>query len=258
VRRAAGLGTFNVTTSRPPKLRSYHRSGRGSHFDRISGRLMPGYDCPPRTVIARFHVHPESRRGDMFKARSWRRRASTRMLQGLSRHAVARPLILSASLLGAMMLAPAIMESGALAQNGRIFQFTGAPCNAAACPGWQMLDNNPASVRIATAGNGGPSRRVYQLHNDGRIFRFNGPPCNGESCPGWEVLANMSGTLALAAGGGELYQLHNDGRIFQWTGIACGSASCPGWQMLDNNPATVRIAAGNAGLYQLHNDGRIF
>src|SRR5262249_59026571 len=41
VRRAAGLGTFNVTTSRPPQLRSYHRSGRGSHFARTRRRLPP-------------------------------------------------------------------------------------------------------------------------------------------------------------------------------------------------------------------------
>src|SRR5262249_21719526 len=157
--------------------------------------------------------------------------------RGQRRQAVARPFVLSASLFAAMMLAPAIVETGAQAQNGRIFQFNGPPCNAVSCPGWQMLDNNPASVRIASSGNGGPPGRVYQLHRDGRIFRFNGPPCNGEFCPGWQMLDNTPAIIAIAAFGrvnapDEVIQLHSSGHIFKFTGMPCNGESCHGWQML--------------------------
>ena len=44
------------------------------------------------------------------------------------------------------------------------------------CPGWQLLDNNAATVRISAS-----SRHLYQLHNSGRIWRSTGAACSGES-----------------------------------------------------------------------------
>lgn len=137
--------------------------------------------------------------------------------------------------------------------NGSIWRFTGTPCSGSSCPGWQRLDNNPASVRIAAGGSS-----LYQLHNSGRIWRFTGVPCAGASCPGWELLDTNPATIGIWADGSSLYQLHNNGRIWRYTGRPCVGASCPGWEMLDNNPATLALTAGGGKLYQLHNTGRIW
>jgi hypothetical protein len=145
--------------------------------------------------------------------------------------------------------------SGTLYQlhnTGRIWRATGVACGST-CPGWQMLDNNPASVAI-TAG----ASALYQLHNTGRIWRYTGTPCSGASCPGWQMLDNNPASKAIVAADGALYQLHNTGRIWRYTGTPCAGTSCPGWQLLDNNPATKAIIASGGVLYQLHNTGRIW
>ena len=129
-----------------------------------------------------------------------------------------------------------------------IWRYTGTPCSGNSCPGWQMLDNNNKTVKIAAFGG------LYQLHNDGMIWKSTGAPCSGSSCPGWQLLDNNTKTVDIAADGGALYQLHNDGMIWRYTGTPCSGNSCPGWQLLDNNPRTTEIAAGGAQLYQLHDD----
>ncbi|GLS19614.1 hypothetical protein GCM10007874_26310 [Labrys miyagiensis] len=137
--------------------------------------------------------------------------------------------------------------------DGRLWQATGSPCAGQNCPGWQMLDNNPATTQLRF-----DRGYAYQLHNNGRIWRATFGPCQGESCPGWEMLDNNTRTQAIATANGQVYQLHVDGRIWRSTGAACQGQSCPGWQMLDNNPRTIAIAAGGGQLYQLHRDGRIW
>lgn len=86
---------------------------------------------------------------------------------------------------------------------GPIWQYTGTPCSGNSCPGWQRLDNNVASVRIAAGDS-----KLYQLDNNGNIWRFTGTTCSGDSCPEWQMLDNNPNTGRLAAGGGKLYQLH--------------------------------------------------
>ncbi len=140
-----------------------------------------------------------------------------------------------------------------LHKNGEIWQYTGIPCSGNSCPGWQKLDNNPATVAIAATVNA-----LYQLHQDGSIWQYTGTPCSGNSCSGWQKLDNNPATVAIAAAGNLLYQLHQDGSIWQYTGTPCSGNSCPGWQKLDNNPATVAIAATVNALYQLHQDGSIW
>jgi V8-like Glu-specific endopeptidase len=136
---------------------------------------------------------------------------------------------------------------------GFVWRYTGTPCSGESCPGWQLLDNNAATLRISAAGN-----NLYQLHNSGRIWRFTGTACSGESCPGWQMLDNNAASIGIVAADNNLYQLHNSGRIWRFTGTACSGESCPGWQMLDNNGATVAIVAAGNNLYQLHNSGRIW
>ena len=137
--------------------------------------------------------------------------------------------------------------------SGKIWRSTGAPCSGSSCPGWQLFDNNVATVRIAAGGT-----RLYQLHNNGRIWQSTGVPCSGSSCPGWTMLDNNAATSAIATDGVQLYQKHSNGRIWRYTGTPCSGSSCPGWQMLDNNPATLAIIADGGQLYQLHNTGRIW
>src|SRR5207253_1221213 len=94
-----------------------------------------------------------------------------------------------------------------------IWRFTGTPCSGTSCPGWQRLDNNTKTARIAASGG-----NLYQLHNDGMIWKSTGAPCNGNSCPGWQLLDNNTKTVAIEPDGGNLYQLHNDGMIWKFTG----------------------------------------
>jgi len=132
-----------------------------------------------------------------------------------------------------------------------IWRYTGTPCSGASCPGWQTLDDNTKTVKIAA------STDLYQLHNDGRIWKSTGEPCATYSCPGWQMLDDNTKTVDIAVDGATLHQLHNDGMIWRYTGAPCSGESCPGWQMLDNNTKTVKIVA-SGGLYQLHNDGKIW
>jgi len=151
---------------------------------------------------------------------------------------------------------PFALSSGMLFQlhgDGRIWAHTGVACSGNACPGWVMLDNNPATKAIAAGGNA-----LYQLHADGKVWRYTGIRCGANTCPGWQMLDNNPATKQIAAGGTSLYQRHADGKIWRSTGAACSGNSCPGWTMLDNNPATVDIVADGTRLYQRHNTGRLW
>lgn len=69
-----------------------------------------------------------------------------------------------------------------LRDNGSIWVYVSPPRCGGAGPGWQPLDNNPRTRRIAA----GP-RSLYQLHDNGAIWRYSGPPwCSGASC--WQLL----------------------------------------------------------------------
>ncbi len=151
---------------------------------------------------------------------------------------------------------PYALATGSLFQvhtDGSIWAHTGTACSGSACPGWVMLDSNPATKSIAAAGTA-----LYQLHADGKVWRYTGVRCGATSCPGWQMLDNNANTAAITAGGSALYQRHKDGKVWRFTGAACSGSSCPGWVMLDNNPATVDFVADGAQLYQLHNTGRIW
>ena len=117
-----------------------------------------------------------------------------------------------------------------------------APCSGASCPGWQMIDNNPATAAIVAG------TALYQLHNTGRIWKAIGAPCTGASCRGWQLFDNNPASIAIYADGAQFYQLHNSGRVWKSTGSPCSGASCPGWQLFDNNAATGRVAAAGGRL----------
>ena len=183
-------------------------------------------------------------------------------------------LICMVVLLGASVSSTAQTPLYQLHKDGKIWRYTGPPCNGSSCPGWQMLDNNLATKAIVADGT-----LLYQLHNNGKIFRFTGTPCSGNNCPGWRMLDNNTATKSIVAANGQLFQLHTSGKIWQFTGTPCNGDNCPGWQMLDNNAMTLAIVAdtvplisnpsahanltvGTIGsgtlLYQLHKNGRIF
>jgi hypothetical protein len=176
---------------------------------------------------------------------------------------------------------------------GSIWTYTGTPCSGTSCTGWQELDDNNESVRIAATGT-----NLYQLWNNGEIWEYTGTPCVSSTCSGWKNLFNNPNTFELVAGGNQKYQLedngklwqyiggtdwrllddnktitsmvaasdgvfelHNNGAVWQFTGTPCTSNSgtdCPGWQQLDNNSATVELTTGLENLYEMHNDGTIW
>ncbi|RMZ89666.1 hypothetical protein DV736_g3107, partial [Chaetothyriales sp. CBS 134916] len=109
--------------------------------------------------------------------------------------------------------------------------------------GWQQLDNNPATKKIVAAGS-----NLYQLHNTGKIWKYTGPPFTG-----WQKLDENVATVDLTASGNTLYQLHNSGKIWLYTGTPI-----TGWKLLDDNPATQKITASGGNLYQLHKTGKIW
>jgi myo-inositol-hexaphosphate 3-phosphohydrolase len=92
--------------------------------------------------------------------------------------------------------------------NGEIWKYTGTPCKAGVCGGWQKLDDNPLATWI-TAGGG----YLYQFHGNGQIWKYTGVPCSGNYCPGWQMLDDNSATIGIAAGGDYLYQFHGPNEI---------------------------------------------
>jgi hypothetical protein len=52
-------------------------------------------------------------------------------------------------------------------RTGRIWKYTGTPCNGNSCPSWQMLDDNAAALSISAGGNS-----LYQLHNTGKVWKY--------------------------------------------------------------------------------------
>jgi hypothetical protein len=134
-----------------------------------------------------------------------------------------------------------------------IWAATGAPCVGSSCPGWQLLDNNPHSARIASS-----STALYQLHDTGEIWRYTGTACAGGACPGWQRIDANPATIGIFADGSELYQLHSTGMIWRYTGTPCTGGTCPGWQPLDNNPATMNLVAAGGQLFQMHRNGEIW
>ncbi len=158
-------------------------------------------------------------------------------------------------------------------RDGSIFRYTGVPY-----AGWELLDNNPDTVKIAVGplhyrpetrsgpfkervspaqwqavdasgalvdiGDHGPW--LYQLHRTGNIYRYTGNPRTG-----WELLDANPDTVDIVADGMRLYQRHRSGRVYRYTGTPR-----TGWELLDSNSDTVKIVAGGGLLYQLHRSGR--
>jgi V8-like Glu-specific endopeptidase len=121
-------------------------------------------------------------------------------------------------------------------------------------PGWQELDDNPATLSIAAGAPLGPlGPSLYQLHSTGAIWRYNGTPMVG-----WELLDTNSATVELATDGSTLYQRHSgSGAIWRYTGVPLF-----GWERVGGNTQTKTIVAArgleNGWLYELHNDGKIW
>ena len=158
---------------------------------------------------------------------------------------------------------------------GKVWQYTGTPCNNENCSGWKMLDNNAATVEIA-AGKGpiiseggkgailnnglrstaiGDAPLLYQLHNTGKIFRYTGTPCNGNSCPGWQMLDNDLRNRRIVAGGETFYRmtirpthLGSVRRLYKFTGAPCVGGTCSSWQLIAGGPM-IKVAANPSEVY---------
>jgi len=122
---------------------------------------------------------------------------------------------------------------------------TGTPCTGNSCPGWEKLDDNENSVRIAGGGS-----NFYQLANTGKIWQYTGPACSGSSCPGWTLLDDNPITLQIAADGSDLYQLLNTGVVQKYTGGV--------WKQLDSDKTIVTIVTSGSNLYELRNTGHVW
>jgi hypothetical protein len=121
-------------------------------------------------------------------------------------------------------------------------------------PGWQELDDNPATVSLAAGAQYTfvkPS--LYQLHSTGAVWRYTGTPMVG-----WELLDTNPATVELATDGVTLYQRHGgSGRIWRYTGTPI-----IGWEHVGGSTMTRSIVATRGSqqgwLYELHGDGKIW
>src|SRR5690349_5996963 len=86
--------------------------------------------------------------------------------------------LMSAAVLAMIMTVWVLVTNGhpAAAANGQIFQLradgtiwesNATPCNASGCPGWSLLDKNPATTSISAGDNS-----VFQMHSDHSIWRW--------------------------------------------------------------------------------------
>jgi hypothetical protein len=73
--------------------------------------------------------------------------------------------------------------------------------------GWQLLDNNPATMQIVADGG-----NLYQLHTNGKIWQYTGTPLTG-----WQQLDSNPATMQIVADGGNLYELYTTGSIWRYT-----------------------------------------
>lgn len=140
--------------------------------------------------------------------------------------------------------------------DGKLWIFTGASCDAAACPGWALIDRNAATAEIVA----GSDNLIYQRHADGKIWVWDTHTrCDEDGCPGWTLIDRNGATRSIAAGAKTLFQLHSDGKLWKWDGhSACDTAGCPGWLLIDRNSATASISASGGMLFQRHADGKLW
>ncbi len=95
-----------------------------------------------------------------------------------------------------------------LRSNGSILRYKTVACDCSgwtcpeSCPGWELLDNNPATKRIVATAD-----KLYQLHQQGALFRYTNIPCDSNGCPGWELLMH-DGVGWVAADGDHVYELN--------------------------------------------------
>jgi hypothetical protein len=140
--------------------------------------------------------------------------------------------------------------------DGKLWKYDGrGQCSDTACPGWLLIDQNPATQDVAD-GFGG----LYQLHQDGQIWRYDGRgQCTNTACPGWTQIDKNAATKAIAGGPSGLFQRHVDGKIWKYDGHGqCTTNLCPGWTLIDKNSNTRDIIAANGTVFQRHQDGKVW
>ncbi len=124
-------------------------------------------------------------------------------------------------------------------RNGYILRWTG--------DSWQLIDDNPNSVEIATT-----LTNVYQRHTNGIVWKWDG------GFRLWhQVDTHLDSDKRLAGSSARLYQLRGNGEIYRCAISGCDAYS--DWEALDDNWNSTAIAgggvAGGSGvLVQLHGE----
>lgn len=151
---------------------------------------------------------------------------------------------------------PAIPGLVQLHSDGNIWQYTGTPCNATSCPGWQHLDNNPATDQIAGISSTDPSSIVQHHSTDGSLWLYTGQPCSGSSCPGWTYIggAPSAKIIIVSETQGRVFVMNTDGSVWELVTFYPNV----NWVERSNSTLNISIAASDNGLFRLQSDGSIY
>ena len=148
-----------------------------------------------------------------------------------------------------------------------LWRFTGEKCKVFFdCPGWLMLDNNPATITIASNDEGAGVDRLYELRSDHSLWQYTGELCEGAICPGWKKIDDDSTTASqelpssivavavsqsVPAAEALVSELRSDGSIWNLSDPFTVNEIAP-------RSSAIAITATNNLLFSLHADGSIY
>ena len=139
--------------------------------------------------------------------------------------------------------------------NGQIWRYTGRRCDEAACPGWELIDNDGRIKAIAAS-----ESRLFGRERTGQIWVWDGhTACTDKACSGWTLIDSNTRSSQIVASANTLFQLQVDGKIWRWDGrTACSATACPGWTLIDNDPRITGIAASESRLFARQASGQLW
>ena len=148
-------------------------------------------------------------------------------------------------------------DSGVSVVVGSIWKYTGTPCSGNSCPGWQKLDNNAATVRIAA----GWWQALPTAQCRARSGDTPEPPAAAIPAPGgrWWTTTRQQHRHRRPTGDQTVPTAQRRQDLALHRALHAAATPAPAGRCWDNNPATsLPRRRMEPNLYQLHNTGKIW